>query len=83
MRLICEWRQQRDIIDGTCVAGEGYSLSCEESKQAEAIVSKAMNAACDLAKSGSVPKPTRGAGDQSTHSRCLIPVTTTYFASGA
>jgi hypothetical protein len=50
VRLISAWRQQRDIIDGTCVAGEGCARSYEESKQAQAIVSKAMDAACDLAK---------------------------------
>jgi hypothetical protein len=49
-RLISAWRQQRDIIDGTCVAGEGCGRSYEESKRAQAIVSKAMDAACDLAK---------------------------------
>jgi hypothetical protein len=48
--LISAWREQRDIIDGTCVAGEGCGRSYEESKQAQAIVTKAMSAACDLAK---------------------------------
>jgi hypothetical protein len=50
VRLISRWRQQRDIIDGTCVAGEGCSRTYEESKQAHAIVSEASSTACDLAK---------------------------------
>jgi hypothetical protein len=50
VRLISAWRQQRDIIDGTCVAGEGRSRTYEESKRAHAIVSGASSAACDLAK---------------------------------
>jgi hypothetical protein len=50
VRLISAWRRQRDIIDGTCVAGEGCGRSYEESKEAHAIVNKAMYAACDLAK---------------------------------
>jgi hypothetical protein len=50
VRLISAWREQRDIIDGTCVAGEGRSRTYEESKQAQAIVSEASSAACDLAK---------------------------------
>jgi hypothetical protein len=50
VRLTSEWRRQRDIVDGTCIAGEGCGRSYEESKQAQAIVSKAMDAACDLAR---------------------------------
>jgi hypothetical protein len=50
VRLISAWREQRDIIDGTCVAGEGCGRSYEESKHAQAIVSEASSAACDLAK---------------------------------
>ena len=67
VRLISAWRQQRDIIDGTCVAGEGCSRSYEESKQAEAIVGKAMERpAISQSKSGSAQRPRRGAEAPST-----------------
>ena len=50
VRLVSEWRRQRDIVDVTCVDAEGRGRSYEESKQTEAIVSKAVDAACDLAQ---------------------------------
>jgi hypothetical protein len=49
VRLISEWRQQRDIIDRTAVETAGI-LTLEESKPSEDLTGKATEAACDLAK---------------------------------
>jgi hypothetical protein len=49
VRLISEWRRQRDIIDRTAVETAGI-LTFEGSKPSEDIIGKATEAACDLAK---------------------------------
>jgi hypothetical protein len=49
VRLISEWRQQRDIIDRMAVGTAGI-LTFEESKPSEVIIGNASSAACDLAK---------------------------------
>jgi hypothetical protein len=50
VRLISEWRQQRDIVDRTIYETHGRGLSFEDSKPYEAIIGNANSAAFDLSQ---------------------------------
>jgi hypothetical protein len=50
VRLISEWRRQRDIVDRTVCDTEGRGLSFEEWKPHEAIIGNAGSTASDLAQ---------------------------------
>jgi hypothetical protein len=64
VRLISEWREQRDIIDRTVVETAGI-LPFEEAKPSEMILGKATVSASDLAQK--IWQRARcGAGDRST-----------------